>query len=129
GIDPRQSIWTDLTDEFGMENVPTVTGYPPLANVRTLQVNLERYAGKKIYLAFQCVLPVKESNYTDAALYVIDNIKLSETRDIASIPSSEVQYKTFKFTQDNWTALNSVYTLQPVDYQQIGHTTLTVEQA
>src|SRR5690606_13317445 len=75
------------------------------------------------------VLPVKESNYTDAALYVIDNIKLSETRDIASVPSSEVLYKVFKFTQNNWTALNSVYTLQPADYQQIGHTTLTVEQA
>ena len=126
-LDPNNSAWKDLTNIMGVKDVPNVTGYP--STFKTLTADLAEYAGKKIYIAFQCVLPIQETNYTLSALYVIDDIKLSETRDVASIPSSEVVYKTFKYDNNNWSELTSVYTLQIADYEYLGLNVMNLEQA
>jgi|GEM_PF-3115380 len=127
GQNPLNSTWTDITTELGVFDVPKETGYP--ATIRNLQANLPQYAGKKIYVAFRSQLPLLAGTYAMSEYYVVDNLKLSGKIEGMSIASSEEVYQVFKYHQNEWQVLNSVYVLQPSDYQGIGKEFMTPEEA
>lgn len=118
GSDPETSQWQDISNELGVRNIPAVAGYPSLHNLKI--IDLSAYVGKSVYIALNYYLPTKSTNYTDATLYVVDNMKMYETRDVASINNVQEKYDVYKRVDENWGKLESVYVLQPDDYGSVG---------
>ncbi len=141
GSNPLNSNWTDVTDQFltsidggvnfyGLkETVNTLpsSGYPGL-RAYTIK-DFSTYYGKKIYIAFRDkLLPVKTdgSKYSTASLYFIDNIKITEIKDVATSTNVEKRYDVFNYADGKWKLMkNSIYVLQPGDYLDPNNPTLS----
>jgi hypothetical protein len=117
----KAATWVDLSSNFTFPQVPT-GAYGVLASAGT--ANLTSYAGKKVYIAFKYSGTSKVGDTQKTTTYQIDNVKVSETRNALSIPSSEKQYLVYKFDGTNWIAppaADGVFVaLQPADYTSIG---------
>lgn len=127
GSDPNQNTWEDLSQQLGVKEIPTATGYPSLHHLKT--IDLSKYAGKRVHIAIQYYLPIKASNYEDATLYVIDNLKVSETRDYASIEDVYEKYEAYKKNGDKWEKIKNLYVLQPEDYVMINREDIAVDES
>lgn len=132
GIDPRNSMWIDITNQFlfhvrddifiNLNNTAYFnpsTGYPGLRNYKTN--NSALFDGEKIFLAFRDkLLPIKtDGTYSTSPLYFVDNIKVTAKVDIADSDMVEEKYSVFKYTTDKWVMDNEIYILQPADYTEI----------
>lgn len=127
GEDPLNSTWTDITTALGVYSAPKQGSYPTYLD--NLQIDLSQYAGKKIYVAFRAKLPLLPENYAMSEYYVVDNIKVTGKVEQLSLSSSEEVYTVYKREENGWSVLNSVYVLQPSDYQSLGQDFLSAEEA
>ncbi|MFA6702563.1 MAG: hypothetical protein WCS06_07880 [Dysgonamonadaceae bacterium] len=84
---------------------------------------------KRCLLNYLYYLPIKTSNYDDATLYVIDNLKVSETRDYASIEDVNEKYEAYKKNGDKWEKIKNLYVLQPEDYVMINREDIAVDES
>lgn len=127
GEKPHESKWQDITNKLGVKNNPWVTGYPALNPMAV--VELTEFVGKRINIAFQYSLPIISTNYDNATLYVVDNIKLFETRDVATISDVKTKYDIYKKIDGVWVKQHNIYILQEDDYSSLGRQFISVNDA
>ncbi len=128
GTNPSLSEWKDVSQESGIRDVDRkVSAYPSTFN---LSLDISDFAGKFFFLGFRYYLPTRAANYTKSPLYYVDNVKVSEKRDVASVPSTEGQYAIFMYADGQWNIVDdSYYILQDTDYVTINLPSLSAIQA
>lgn len=125
--DPSSIQWIDVTDNLGVNNLPKASGYPTPS---TIEIKVpESLVGKAINIAFRNQLPESEVAYAQPTLYLVDNIKIYETRPYASVPSMTPEWAVYSYNGDNWSKKEDVIVLQQEDYETLGLYSLTLEQA
>lgn len=120
------ATWTEVTSNF---TLPTPSsGYSTWASAGSM--SLASYTGKKIHVAFR--YEGDDLNATKkTTTYQIDNVKVYDETLGLEVESKSLVYDLYESTGTVWkkTTDNNIIILQPEDYEAMGLTYLTTEQA
>lgn len=127
GKNPSSSSWQDVSTEAGLRDLTPATGYPGRP---TQSLNLTNHVGDYLHMGFHYYLPTRNNAYSLAPLYYLDNIEISEIRDIAEVTSTEGKYSIFIYDGSTWNMVDDTYyALQPEDYNELNVGFLTTLEA